>query len=1138
MTCPAGWLQFRDSCYQVMNPYGVGTYWLGAFLSCKFSYSSGLAIIASKDEMKFIESVALSLNRPLWIAMKADGKGLRWNSKENITNHYQIPPNAYCMLVKPTGNRVTWEFSSCSTGIGAYPLCQKAATPITLNNSEGLTTAAIVDSIGKDIFPTCPDNWLRYRNYCYYLETTTGNYLQGKNRCKNNLEAYPAIINDAEKEMIIRSILGIDDEVWIGLEGTSNNFTWYENLASINYTNLVAHACYPENSCNCTVLKKSNEFLSSWYVRDCNLNASILCQRSAIGYTSELIQNFSKFSELQTNCPTDWNINGVNCIQITFQKLRFYNAREFCSYHKSDLISLSSIDLEQVTQNLIEQKAVNQLVNITGVSFWIGLYKVNNTFQWLQDSTAVQENSKLEFRSTAGTSQLRCAVMEYMHLNGTWVWYTVDCVSHRAYLICRKTIDLESDTSTFPMVQSTTQVPVTTEDSETGAISFAIDAVIANTEDSSTTDISTNTIVTTPNISTTTTENSTTSNIFTTTSAVTAAVENSTTLNVSATTNAATATTENSITTKISITTSAATAAVEDSTTLSIPAATNTATATTENSTTTKISTTTSAATSAVEDSTTLSIPAATNTATATTENSTTTKISTTTSAATAALGDSTTPNISTTTNTATVTTENSTTKKISTTTNTTTATIEDSTTPTISTTTNAATVTTKDSKTVNISITTDAKTATIEDSPIVNVSTTKNGVIATIEDSTIANISVTTNVATTTTEDSTTSSFSTATNNAVTTNTVPITKRNPRTIEALTNIGTTTTTMLSTVSTLSTRVATNRNQTYDNIDEVVDNAGLELAGKLSLFANSNNSQVSYYYQKLGVWYILTSTNKKVVTAYIDINIEEEVSAVQESDTGHPLKVKVPTSIIDNKYEGQFQIAIGIYKSTQFQQRNRIQQPLKYAVSCQIRPIMKGTLKEPVVFFYEIKEGSNKQPSCAYWKKKQFHSIRGLIHANMAASMIISTTVFLLGIQWTNSPAICKSIAAILHFSLLATFLWMLIEGIATFKMSTHNLESRNSSISYLLLGWGITWVVGFLAYNHQTLILDYFFVILNSFQGVFIFYFHCYNYKGVKRYYARRFIHSAYSPRNQISKASNTDLMTRSKRRKSAWEG
>ncbi|RDD36125.1 Adhesion G-protein coupled receptor D1, partial [Trichoplax sp. H2] len=71
------------------------------------------------------------------------------------------------------------------------------------------------------------------------------------------------------------------------------------------------------------------------------------------------------------------------------------------------------------------------------------------------------------------------------------------------------------------------------------------------------------------------------------------------------------------------------------------------------------------------------------------------------------------------------------------------------------------------------------------------------------------------------------------------------------------------------------------------------------------------------------------------------------------------------------------------------------------------------------------------------------------------------------------------------------------------------NLEKAKASLRAslaLLPLLGITWLFGFLAISNGTLVFSYLFVILNSLQGTFVFYFHCLKYKDVKNYY-RRFL-------------------------------
>ncbi|XP_055958783.1 adhesion G protein-coupled receptor E5-like [Patella vulgata] len=76
--------------------------------------------------------------------------------------------------------------------------------------------------------------------------------------------------------------------------------------------------------------------------------------------------------------------------------------------------------------------------------------------------------------------------------------------------------------------------------------------------------------------------------------------------------------------------------------------------------------------------------------------------------------------------------------------------------------------------------------------------------------------------------------------------------------------------------------------------------------------------------------------------------------------------------------------------------------------------------------------------------------------------MLFSWIVFLAGIEQTGDPVGCIVVAVVLHYFIMASFMWMLMEG--------------------------LTWVFGFLAISDARLVFQYIFTVLNSLQGFLIF--------------------------------------------------
>ncbi|EDV22145.1 uncharacterized protein TRIADDRAFT_59344 [Trichoplax adhaerens] len=641
---------------------------------------------------------------------------------------------------------------------------------------------------------TCPYGWLVYNKRCYDFHTGLVPNSEVSKEC--SLGSQPVIINDANTGAIINAMISNGKEVWIGLQYVNGFFFWYGSNLGLNY--------------------------SVWAKNQPSLGG-----------------------RAHSKCPTFWNNNGSSCIRTTYLPMSFYEARELCGYHSSDLLILSSKKLQDFVENLIllETQNMSESIDLDGASFWLGLYKTNQTFRWLQDSSILHPVTKLGINSSNNHHQ--CAAMKYVSFQKSWVWYPVDCIGHKAYPICRKILTSKGASTTIqPAVATTTK------------------STLASTS--------------TPN--------------------------------------------------------------------------------------------------SIIQD---------------------------------------------------------------------------------------------------------------------------------------------------------------------------------------------------------------------DNYDQIVDDSGLKLAEGLNS-TNSNTVQATKYNKTLDVHYFVMSGIRINFKKDIDVDVEDRLATVQFKGPEYPQKIEIPPSVVPTDFSGRFHMAVGVYKTTPNQYKSSSSIPLKFAISCSIKPMVEGRLSNPVVIYFRIEQipavhkrilsiltyiGLSISLMCllftfiTFTAIRRFHSIRGMVHANLAVSMIISTCIFLFGIEKTHNEGLCQAIAFMLHFSFLASFSWMLVEGtplvtvLAAFlsnqglygtadycwikpgnflllafgipvmiiiainlilmaritktligiravanKSSLQKVKVSLRAAVALLPLLGVTWAFGFISANNSTVTFSYLFVIFNSLQ--------------VKKYYMNCFAKG----RNVISSMKNSD--------------
>ncbi|XP_052259292.1 adhesion G-protein coupled receptor D1-like [Dreissena polymorpha] len=80
-----------------------------------------------------------------------------------------------------------------------------------------------------------------------------------------------------------------------------------------------------------------------------------------------------------------------------------------------------------------------------------------------------------------------------------------------------------------------------------------------------------------------------------------------------------------------------------------------------------------------------------------------------------------------------------------------------------------------------------------------------------------------------------------------------------------------------------------------------------------------------------------------------------------------------------------------------------------------------------------------------------------LIHFNLSLALMMGQLVFVSSSDAHRNQAACKAVAVLLHFLFMASFSWMLVEGIALYLCCTKGIfNHRDMRVKYILLGWGL----------------------------------------------------------------------------------
>ncbi|KAM9610646.1 adhesion G protein-coupled receptor E5-like [Morphnus guianensis] len=83
--------------------------------------------------------------------------------------------------------------------------------------------------------------------------------------------------------------------------------------------------------------------------------------------------------------------------------------------------------------------------------------------------------------------------------------------------------------------------------------------------------------------------------------------------------------------------------------------------------------------------------------------------------------------------------------------------------------------------------------------------------------------------------------------------------------------------------------------------------------------------------------------------------------------------------------------------------------------------------------------------------------LRTTLHLHLSLSLLLAHTTFLLGIDRTQHPTACAVVAGVLHFSFLAAFCWMCLEGLHLYVLLVRVFVPSWLRVRHLLLaGYGL----------------------------------------------------------------------------------
>uniref|UniRef100_A0AAY5E854 Lymphocyte antigen 75 n=1 Tax=Electrophorus electricus TaxID=8005 RepID=A0AAY5E854_ELEEL len=370
--CEDGWVPWRRFCYRL---FGTNTReqmsYEGAQQKC-VQYGAQLASFHSLEEVEILSTQLEVGAWNTWIGLKADSNTnlFRWEDGTEVSFTYWartqpsllIPNRTSCVVSLDKDH--TWFVMSCN--IPNSFLCKK----------NGTVNESMPDA-------DCPqdENWRRYRNACYKVDTREVSY---KNSCK-------LTINDRFEQNFVSGLLKefISSKplyFWTGLQDSkgTGEYQWFSQTGQARVAFVNWRWQEPAKAGGCAVLSTAVP-VGQWSVENCTVfKAGSICKRPI---TYEPPATPEPTPDLKTLCAPGWvTREGIKYCYKVFHEERLSRKRTwkeaelFCEELGAHLPSFTE-EQEMTALHSIMRESISD-----DRFFWVGLNRRNpnndNSWEW------------------------------------------------------------------------------------------------------------------------------------------------------------------------------------------------------------------------------------------------------------------------------------------------------------------------------------------------------------------------------------------------------------------------------------------------------------------------------------------------------------------------------------------------------------------------------------------------------------------------------------------------------------------------------------------------------------------------------------------------------------------------------------
>ncbi|XP_071126788.1 uncharacterized protein [Mytilus edulis] len=383
-TCPQGWAQFKNECFQLVSISSLKDSWFGAKTYCE-NQNTKLLTILSSDEEGFVQSMMVSQQvQRAWLGFSdsaAKPDILSWIdgslvSAGNYThwdlNYPKLTKNRTdCGIFQAGRIASAWSNGYCFTSL---PFICKAT----------ITTDVVQKTTPRpDVH--CDPGWVLYNGQCYYFgasQNSSGYSWDDAQRFCYAANGDLTTISNANEQAFINKNLLTVSSAWIGLRYRPTQ----KGLAWVDYTQVVFVNFYPGepddlgNGQDCIqIVGGRQDFTGAWDDGNCTKQQDFICKKIASpGFNTLVTLPPTTLGVYSYRCGPQWIYDSLDdyCYQfVLYHPKTFANAQWACQQMGSNLLSITGPR---------EQRYIQAILNT-------GKYLKVSSNYWIGGSDATQE---------------------------------------------------------------------------------------------------------------------------------------------------------------------------------------------------------------------------------------------------------------------------------------------------------------------------------------------------------------------------------------------------------------------------------------------------------------------------------------------------------------------------------------------------------------------------------------------------------------------------------------------------------------------------------------------------------------------------------------------------------------------------